>query len=241
MHRFLRLLGCLTILCLSVPAHAAKVAVENPSRMLPASAYLIGSYDGQGRPDVCVIDRAGIAETPSGRMIFYVGIRPGRQTARNIEETGAFSVNVPGAALLAQADYCGKVSAMKDETYFDKFAVTGLKQEKGAAVNAPVLKECPVVMECKVVQTREFPGGQHKVFFGEVISYSVDSEVLEGDKTRPVSQYDPIKAGAPVYFAGSAERSGYYALSGNRGHRGKLWQEKFPQPNGLEVPSGKKH
>lgn len=243
--RYSRLSGffvCFTILCcLGLPAFGAKVAVETTSRVLPATAYLVGTCDEQGRPDVCVIDRAGIAETPSGKMIVYVGIRPSRQTAKNIERTGTFTVNVPNAAILPQADYCGTVSGMKDGEYFDKFAVTGLKQEKGADVNAPVLTDCPVILECKTIQTKEFPDGQHKVFFGEVVSYHIASEALDGGKDKPVLQYDPTRGGTLAYFAGSAERSGHYALSAPMGHRGKVWQRKFPLPNGLEARPREKH
>ena len=237
----LGLFVCSTILCSMNPAMAAKIAVDTTSRLFPATAYLVGSYDEQGRPDACVIDRAGIAETPSGRMIFYAGIRPSRQTAKNIEKSGAFTVNVPNAAILPQADYCGSVSAMKDGEFLNKFAITGLKYEKGASVNAPVLTDCPVILECKVLQTKEFPDGQHKVFFGEVVSYHVASEALEGDKSKPVGQYNPIKGGTLAYFAGSAERSGHYALSAPMGHRGKMWQQKFPQPNGLEAQPRTSH
>lgn len=232
---------CIIVLSVSIPAFAAKVPVDTTSRLLPATAYLVGTYDEKGQPDACVVDRAGIAETPSGKMIFYVGIRPSRQTAKNIEKSGAFTINVPNAALLSQADYCGTVSAAKAEEYFDKFAVAGLKHERGTDVNAPILTDCPVILECKVIQTREFPDGQHKVFFGEVMSYHLDSEALGGDKTKPVAQYDPIKGGTLAYFAGSAERSGHYALSSPRGHRGKIWQRKFPLPNGLEAQSKSNH
>ena len=237
----LSLFGVVLLLSSAVPALAAKVAVDKASRMFPATPYLIGTYDEEGRPDACVIDRAGIAETPSGKMVFYVGIRPSRQTAKNIEKTGSFTVNVPNAEILPQADYCGSVSAMKDGEYFDKFSVTGLKHEKGSDVNAPLLTDCPVILECKIVQTREFPDGQHKVFFGEVVSYHVDSSALDGDRSKPVAQYDPVRGGTLAYFAGSAERSGHYSLSAPLGHRGKLWQEKFPQPNGLESQPQKKH
>ena len=245
-HRFMALFVCpvflyLFIFCPPSPAFGAKVAVDTGARLLPATAYLVGTYDGEGRPDACIIDRAGIAETSSGKMVFYVGVRPGRQTAKNIETSRAFTVNVPSAAILAQADWCGAVSAASGDQYVDKFAVTGLKLEKSSEVNAPVLTDCPVVFECKLAGTRDFPDGQHRVFFGEIVSYRVESSALEGEKNKPVSQYDPIAANAPVYFAGSAERSGYYALSELKGKRRGVWQQKFPWPNGLEPQPRKRH
>ena len=95
-----RLLGVLVAALLCTPAQAAKVEVETGARLLPTTACLVGTYDAEGRPDAAIIDRVGIAETPSKqRMIFYVAVNPKRQTAKNIEATGAFTVNVMNAAL----------------------------------------------------------------------------------------------------------------------------------------------
>ena len=235
---------CALVLCLSLwaaPALAAKVAVETGARLLPTMAYLVGTYDGEGRPDACIIDRAGIAETTPGKMVFFIGVQPSRQTAKNIETSKAFTVNVPSAAVMPQADWCGNVSAASGDQYFDKFAVTGLKLERSSEVNAPVLTDCPVVFECKLVKTQDFPGGQHRVFYGAVVSYRVESSALEGEKNKPTSQYDAIAADTPVYFAGGAERSGYYALSELKGKRRGVWQQKFPWPNGLEPQPKKGH
>ena len=103
-----RLLGALAAVLMCTQAHAAKVAVETGARLLPTMACLVGTYDTEGRPDASIIDRVGIAETPSKeRMIFYVAVNPKRQTAKNIEATGAFTVNVMNAALVPQGDFCG--------------------------------------------------------------------------------------------------------------------------------------
>ena len=94
-----RLLGALVAVLLCTQAHAAKVAVETGARLLPATACLVGTYDAEGRPDAAIIDRVGIAETPSKeRMIFYVAVKPKHQTTKNIEATGAFTMNVMNAA-----------------------------------------------------------------------------------------------------------------------------------------------
>ena len=217
-------------------ALAEKVAVEmrGQPRPLPATAYMVGSYDEAGRPDLCIVDRAGIADTSGGKMIYYIGLAPTRQTAKNIATTGAFTLALPSRAILAQADHTGNVSAAGEGGYYDKFAATGLKHEKSAAVNAPVPLDAPVVLECKVVKTLEFPDATHKVFFGEVLNYRVAAEALDGDKSKPVDQYDPVKAGALVYAAGRQAKGGYYALSAPRGHRGKVWPQKFPGAGGLE-------
>ena len=216
-------------------ALAEKVAVEmrGQPRPLPATAYMVGTYDGEGRPDACIIDRAGIADTSGGRMIYFVGIQPTRQTAKNIETSGAFTLSLPSRAILAQADHTGNVSAAGEAGYYDKFAATGLKYEKSGVVNAPVPLDAPVVLECRLIKVMEFPDGQHKTFFGEVMRYRVAAEALDGDKTKPVEQYDPARAGALVYAAGRQAKGGYYALSASQGGRGKVWPQKFPGAGGL--------
>ena len=102
------------------------------------------------------------------------------------------------AALLPQGDFCGTISAASGDEYFDKFSVTGLKLEKGNDVNAPILTECPVTLECKLVKTLEFPDGEHRVYLGEVASYHVAAEALDGDKSAPVKQFDPQKSGMAI-------------------------------------------
>lgn len=234
------ILGCCALAALVMPAagtaFAEKVAVEmrGQPRPLPAAAYMVGSYDEQGRPDACIIDRVGIADTSGGKMIYHVGIAPTRQTAKNIETSGAFTLSLPSRAILAQADHTGNVSAAGEGGYYDKFAATGLKHEKSAVVNAPVPLDAPVVLECKLVKTMEFPDATHKVFFGEVVAYRVAAEALDGDKSKPVDQYDPVKAGALVYAAGRQAKGGYYALSAPQGGRGEVWPKKFSGAGGLE-------
>ena len=189
---------------------------------------MVGSYDAEGRPDLCIVDRAGIADTSGGKMIYFIGLAPTRLTAKNIESSGAFTLSLPNRAILAQADHTGNVSAAGEGGHYDKFAATGLKHEKSGAVNAPVPLDAPVVLECKLVRTMEFPDATHKVFFGEVVAYRVAAEALDGDRSKPVDQYDPVKAGALVYAAGRQAKGGYYALSAPQGKRGKVWPRKFP-------------
>jgi len=239
--RLLDILACALLFCGAAQAQAAKVAVETTARMLPCTTYLIATYDERGRSDAAVIDRAGIAETASGNnMIFYISVVPTRQTAKNIEASGAFTVNVMNAGIVGKGDYCGEVSAASDGGYFDKFAVTGLKIEKSETVNAPVLTECPVTLECRLLGTRDFDGGRHRMYLGEVLGYRLEATAPEGDKTKGAEQYDPVKSNAVVYFAGSAEHSGYYKLSAPYGRSGAMYRRKYPDGGGLEPkPSGK--
>ena len=228
MRKVLSLMLFAVLLAIAPQAQAEqvkRVKVDKPIRMLPASAYLIATYDETGRPDACIIDRAGIAETPSGKMIFYIGILPTRVTAQNIDKAGAFTVNILDANVVPQADYCGNVSNQDAE--LDKFKVTGLKLAKGDDVNAPIVTDCPVNFECKVIKALMLPDAQHKIFFGEIISYHVKSNLLIGDKTKPVMQFDHVKDAATAYVPGSSEGSGYYEFNGPLGKRGKVWREKF--------------
>ncbi len=230
----LNVLVCLSVLCCAGPLNAAKVAVETGARLLPTVAWLVGTYDTLGRPDMAVIDRTGIAETAAGQnMAFYVSVAPSRQTAMNIESSGAFTVNIMTPDIVAQGDYCGSVSAASGGTYFDKFAVTGLELEKSGAVNAPVLARSPLVLECRLLKTQDFADGKHRMYFGEVVGYRVEASNPNGDRNNGGAQFDPVKSQMLVFFAGGSEKSGYYKVSKPYGRADRRYGEKYPDGGGL--------
>jgi flavin reductase (DIM6/NTAB) family NADH-FMN oxidoreductase RutF len=94
-------------------------------------------------------------------------------TNRGIHATGAFSVNIPGIDLLAKVDYCGLVSG-KDENKASLFRVAF-----GEGTGAPMIEECPVSMECKVIQVVELV--TNELFIGEIVgAYADDGCITEG-------------------------------------------------------------
>ncbi len=224
-------MACVLLPCAALPALAAKVELPQPNgRILPATIFLVGTYDEQGRPDASVIDRAGMAGAVGKEKSFvYISVRPSRQTARNIDRKGAFTLNVPSRALLEQSGFCGSVSAASGDRYIDKFAIAGLTPVKGSQVDAPMVEECPISMECTVIKTKTFGEGSHTMYIAEVKSVWIDENVLNGPEDKNPGHPNPVKVDQIVYYPGGGSGSGYYAVGRRQGAPGELSKAKFPE------------
>lgn len=106
--------------------------------------------------------------------IMAVGLNQRHHTPIGIQECGSFSINVPSAELVAQTDYCGVVSG-RDADKSDLFDLF-----YGELGTAPMIRECPLCMECKLVETVRLPS--HYLFLGEVVSVYADEDILTGGR-----------------------------------------------------------
>ena len=102
-----------------------------------------------------------------------VGIVPSRYSHHMVKETGCFVINLPKKSFQKEYAYLGSVSGKNE----DKFESLGLKWENGEYVNAPILTECPVSIECSVVDS--IMPGTHELFIGKVEAVHVDEEYLD--------------------------------------------------------------
>jgi flavin reductase (DIM6/NTAB) family NADH-FMN oxidoreductase RutF len=104
-------------------------------------------------------------------------------TPKGIAETKAFSVNIPSAGLLEKTDYCGLVSGEK----VDKSGV--FEVFYGSLKTAPMIKECPVSLECRLVQTVPLP--TNSLYIGEIVGAYADGRIIkEGKPDFP--EIDPL-------------------------------------------------
>lgn len=162
--------------------------------LYPTPVLIIGSYDEAGRPNLMNAAWGGLcgSEPPA----VAVSIRPGRQTHENIMKTGAFTVNIPSADHVKEADYVGLVSGHE----VDKFARTGLTALRGDQVNAPLVAEFPLGLECRLLQTVEI--GVHTQFIGEILDVKVDESLLQGDGNIDLARLQPFcfMPGSGAYY-----------------------------------------
>jgi flavin reductase (DIM6/NTAB) family NADH-FMN oxidoreductase RutF len=102
------------------------------------------------------------------------GIGNHHYTPKGITETRTFSINIPSTDLLEKTDYCGLVSGEKtDKSHvFDVFY--------GSLKTAPMITECPVNLECRLVQTVPLP--TNTLFIGEIVGGYADSRVIKDGK-----------------------------------------------------------
>ncbi|HOI12845.1 MAG TPA: flavin reductase family protein [Methanoculleus sp.] len=102
------------------------------------------------------------------------GIGNSHHTPRGIAETKTFSVNLPSSALLEKTDYCGLVSGdtVDKSGVFDVFY--------GTLATAPMIRECPVNLECRLVETVALP--TNTVFIGEIVGAYADGSAIRDGK-----------------------------------------------------------
>lgn len=113
-----------------------------------------------------------------------VGIVPSRYSYPMIKETGVFVVNLVTKDLKKQYDYLGSHSGRDG----DKLKEIGMKTVDGIKVNAPILADCPVSIECKVVDS--VMTGSHEMFIGTVEHIHANDELIMEDGSIDFSKLD---------------------------------------------------
>jgi len=172
----------------ATPAAAApggeKTSLGARIAIIPTLAWVIGSYDAAGKPNLMTAAWTGVcASNPAAVM---VGLRPATYTHGNIMARKAFTVNIGGVGLARYAAYVGRVSGRTK----DKFTATGLTPVKSAVVDAPYAREFPLIVECKVTKTVE--AGSHTLFIGEIVDVKADPAILDAAGAPVVEKLNPF-------------------------------------------------
>ncbi len=150
----------------------------------PAPVLVIGTYDGNGRANAMTASWGGIC--CSQPPCIAVSLRKATCSYDNIVKHKAFTVNIPSEEYIREADYFGTVSGKKE----DKFSITGLTPVKSDLVDAPYIREFPLILECKVIHTFEI--GLHTQFIGEVMDLKVEESVLGANGTPDIEKVKPV-------------------------------------------------
>ena len=138
---------------------------------LPPVMVTVGDME---KSNVLTVAWTGILATVPPKT--YVSIRPSRHSYGILKETKEFVINLVPATLAKKADYCGIYTGKK----VDKFEKCGFTKEKATQVNAPMIAECPISIECKV--TDIIPLGSHDMFLADIVAVNVDEKLLMDDK-----------------------------------------------------------
>ena len=118
--------------------------------LFPMPTYMIGTYNEDDTVDVMMMAWGGIC----AEDMVALNLEADHKTVANLKARNAFTLAVPGADTLAASDYLGIASANK---VADKFARTGLHAVKSSRVDAPVITEYPLTLECEVVEMQNQP------------------------------------------------------------------------------------
>jgi flavin reductase (DIM6/NTAB) family NADH-FMN oxidoreductase RutF len=188
-----------------------KTRVEVPFRpVIPTPIGLIVSVDGAGRPNIMT---AGEVFNIGLRNPCIIGIALRKATYSHglISRSGEFTANIPTRDILIQTDGIGLVSGRDGR---DKFAEFSLSPLPSVTVKPPIIAECPVNLECKVLSVTET--GDHDLFLGEVLYMRVDADKLGEDQRMLVEKMDFILYAEWEYYA-AGPKLGSHGLAREKG------------------------
>ncbi len=163
--------------------------------LFPMPVLMITTYGDDDKVDVMNMAWGGIC----AQNMVALNIDEDHKTSENIKKRGAFTLSIADVDHIEEADFFGIATGNKME---DKFERTGLHAVKSTRVDAPIVQEFPVTLECKVVECQNTAYGFRVL--GEIVNVLADEKVL-----NEKGNVDPEKLNAFVF---DQFQSGYYAI-----------------------------
>ena len=150
--------------------------------IFPMPVLMVATYNPDGSVDVMNAAWGTMQE----RGVVALNLTETHKTVQNIKARGAFTVSIADAAHVVEADYFGVVSAKNEPR---KFENSGLTAERSDLIDAPVINEFPLCLECKFI---EYQADEYGIgVIGKVLRVTADEGVMDGDKVD-MSRVDAI-------------------------------------------------
>ncbi|MGN0315348.1 MAG: flavin reductase family protein [Fusicatenibacter sp.] len=149
--------------------------------LYPQPVLIIATYGEDGTPDAMNAAWGGISESNE----ISICLSAGHKTVKNILKRGAFTVSMATAAYVTECDYVGLVSG---NDVPDKLVKTGFHTSKSEFVDAPVIDELPLAIECKLISYDK----ETCRMVGEIINVSADESILDENGTIDAVKLEPI-------------------------------------------------
>ena len=182
----------------------SKIVKKNLGSMpalFPMPVVVVAAYDENGKPNAMTAAWAQI--TDMDKIALFVD--PDHKTMKNILATKAFTVATADLAHIAEADFIGIVSGNQME---DKFEKSGLHETKSEFVNAPVITELPINLDCELIDVID---NEHVyAMVGKIVNVSAEESVMGED-----GKVEPDKIQALIF---DQFRNGYYVVGEKVGH-----------------------
>ena len=152
----------------------------------PTPAIIAAAYDENGKADACTL----AFYTPTSHippcLTIAINATAKRKTLKSIFGSGAFTIGYPSIGQAAEADWIGMASGYEH----DKIAEVGWTTTKAEKVNAPVINELKLTVECKVVNTIDI--GSHTQITGEVVNIQADESIIDERGKYSLEKLNPI-------------------------------------------------
>ncbi len=150
-----------------------KKKIKTTEAIFPMPVLMIATYNEDGSIDVMNAAWGTMLE----RDEIILNLTESHKTVKNIKERKAFTVSIADARHVVEADYFGIVSGNNTP---NKFENTGLSATKSEIVDAPIINEFPICMECEFIEYQDGKYGCGVI--GKIVNVSAEEEVLNGNK-----------------------------------------------------------
>ena len=183
--------------------------------LFPMPVVVVAAYDENGMPNAMTAAWAMI--TDMDKIALFVD--PEHKTMKNILATKAFTVALADLAHMAEADFLGIISGNQTP---DKFIKSGLHESKSEFVNAPVITDLPVSIDCELVDVIDTDHMYAMV--GKIINASAEECIIGDD-----GKVDPEKTQALIF---DQFRAGYYVVGEKVGQYGSAGEKLVKKATG---------
>jgi len=151
----------------------AKVSWRPGNMIYPLPAVMVSC--GETEEEYNIITIAWTGTICSDPPMCYISVRPNRHSYDILKRTGEYVINITTEELAKATDWCGVRSGRK----YQKFEEMGLTAGKAEKVNAPIIEEAPLHIECRVKEI--VPLGTHDMFISEVVNVLADERYLDDE------------------------------------------------------------
>jgi len=146
--------------------------IETTAAIFPMPVLMIGTYNEDESVDVMNAAWGMMIDS----NIIALNLTETHKTVKNIKQRKAFTVSIANSTNVVAADYLGIVSANNTP---NKFANSGLTATKSENVDAPIINEFPICMECEFIEYQDNDYGAGVI--GKIVNVTADENVMNGD------------------------------------------------------------
>lgn len=161
-----------------------KVQLKPQSLLIPLPATMVSCAAEGFKPNIITISWIGIVN--SEPPMLSISVTPKRHSHQMIKKAGDFVVNLTSERNLKEADFCGNRSGRK----YDKFEELKLTPIPGKVVGSPMIKECPINLECQVRESMVL--GSHEMFVAEIVAVHVDLDLIDDKGKINIDKLKPL-------------------------------------------------
>ncbi|MCG8470694.1 MAG: flavin reductase family protein [Desulfobacterales bacterium] len=162
-----------------------KVTWRPGNMIYPLPAVMVSC--GETEEEYNIITIAWTGTICSDPPMCYISVRPNRHSYDILKRTKEYVINITTQELAKATDWCGVRSGRK----YNKFSEMSLTPGKAQKVNAPIIEEAPLHLECKVKEI--VPLGTHDMFISEIVNVQADERYLDEETgTFHLDQANPI-------------------------------------------------